>query len=140
MSGMEKKKDLWDLAYQFLKEDEQKKALIENYERILKESKGGSAASSTSHIGDSAGRDQQMEKVVHDKSEEVKRAQWKFTIFSQEVEVRKQYDRVVGAVIWAKDFIGQSISSEPHAALAWAGVCLVLPVSSSLRLLCDEIC
>jgi hypothetical protein len=68
MSDTEENKDLWGLAYQSLKDDQKKKALVENYERILeKESRGGSAVSSTPHIGDSAGRDRQLAKVVHDK-------------------------------------------------------------------------
>lgn len=53
-------------------------------------------------------------------------------ICSKEIEVRKQYDCIVGSVIWAKDFITQAVSLDPHAALAWAGVCIVLPVSLSL--------
>ena len=42
-------------------------------------------------------------------------------IFGQEVQVCEQYDCVVGEVIWAKDFIGQAISSETprRSGLGW---------------------
>jgi hypothetical protein len=43
--------------------------------------------------------------------------------------VRDQVDRVAKVVIAAKDFIASAVSAEPHAALAWAGVCVLLPVS-----------
>lgn len=71
-----------------------------------------------------------MSKVVRDKFQAVQDARWKFVIFSKEIEVRKQFDRAVGAVTWAKDFITQAVSPDPHAALAWAGVCVLLPVRS----------
>lgn len=32
-------------------------------------------------------------------------------------------------IVSVKDFVSSAVSSEPHAALAWAGVCVFLPVS-----------
>ena len=70
-----------------------------------------------------------MSRVVQDKFQAVQEARSKFTVFSKEIIVREQFDRAVGAVIWAKDFITHAVSPDPHAALAWAGVCVLLPVS-----------
>jgi hypothetical protein len=39
------------------------------------------------------------------------------------------YRKIVKTVLFAKDFVGQAVSNEPHAALAWAGVSMLLPVS-----------
>jgi hypothetical protein len=114
-----------------LKKDQKKGRLIKKYEDIIL-ADGSSVSSTTRDITGVAGREEQMSKVIQDKLQTVKDAQWKFTICSKEIEVRKQYDRVVGSVIAAKDFITQAVSPDPHAALAWAGVCVVLPVSLSL--------
>ena len=37
--------------------------------------------------------------------------------------------KAVEIIIASKDFIGSAVSAEPHAALAWCGVSLLLPVS-----------
>lgn len=42
--------------------------------------------------------------------------------------VKAQIDRVVKVVLFAKDFIASGAGTDPHAAIAWAGVCLVLPL------------
>jgi ankyrin repeat domain-containing protein 50 len=125
------KEDLWDLAYERLKNDKEKSLLVEKCERIiLEDSTSGSVAPSIAHDASSTeGRERQMSKVVQDKFQAVQDARWKFAIFSKEIEVREQFDRAVGAVTWAKDFITQAVSPDPHAALAWAGVCVLLPAS-----------
>jgi hypothetical protein len=118
------------MAYERLEKDEKKGRLIKKYADIIQA--GGSAVlSTTGDVAGVTGREQQMSKVVQDKLQAVKDAQWKFAICSKEIEVRKQYDRVVGSVIWAKDLITQAVKPDPHAALAWAGVSIVLPVSLS---------
>ncbi|CZR52556.1 uncharacterized protein PAC_02433 [Phialocephala subalpina] len=43
------------------------------------------------------------------------------------IDVGEQVDRIVKGITCAKDFIGSIVSNEPHAALAWAGVCVILP-------------
>ena len=37
---------------------------------------------------------------------------------------------VVGTIRWANDYISNALSANPYASLAWAGVSLLLPVSS----------
>lgn len=43
----------------------------------------------------------------------------------------KVLEKTIKIVGLAKDFVGSIVSVEPHAAVAWAGVCLFLPVRSS---------
>ena len=45
-----------------------------------------------------------------------------------DIDVGEQVNRIVKGIICAKDFIGSIVSNEPHAAIAWAGVCVILPV------------
>jgi hypothetical protein len=125
------KEDLWDLAYELLKKDKEKSRLIEVYDNILLEdsTNGSTVPLIADDIATTEGREQQMSRVVQTKFQAVQDARWKFEIFSKEIEVRKQFDRAAGAIIWAKDFITKAGSPDPHAALAWAGVCILLPVS-----------
>lgn len=53
--------------------------------------------------------------------------------------IREQVRKVIHAILCAKDSIGVAMSAEPHAALAWAGVLFVLPVSTSTHRKNDRI-
>jgi hypothetical protein len=64
-------------------------------------------------------------KKLHD----VEDSQWKLQLGGNSVVVREQVDRVAKVLIVTKDFISSAVAAEPHAALAWAGVCVLLPVS-----------
>jgi hypothetical protein len=66
---------------------------------------------------------------VKQKSDDVQKSGLGITLCGQEWIIQEQVNKVVQRIIYAKDFIGQAIFSEPHAALAWAGVSLLLPVS-----------
>ena len=43
-------------------------------------------------------------------------------------KLRKGAEKFVRILMFTKDFVSQVASNEPHAALAWAGVGIVLPV------------
>lgn len=76
------------------------------------------------------GKQKQLSALVSKKLQAVEDARWKFNVRDETVEVKPQVDRVVKAVLLAKEYISSAASSEPHAALAWTGVCLLLPVSA----------
>lgn len=79
-----------------------------------------------------AGADDQqlrLQKMVDEKVQVLRDSRLKFTLGGKEVIVKEQVGKIVRVIISAKDFIGAAISSDPHAALAWAGVLVVLPVS-----------
>jgi hypothetical protein len=65
---------------------------------------------------------------VNAKSKEVENARLKVKLGQREIVVQDQVTNIVKGIVYAKDFIGAAAASEPHAALAWAGVCLLLPV------------
>lgn len=50
----------------------------------------------------------------------------------------EKIEKVVKVVIAAKAFIGSTLESEPHAAIAWAGVSMFLPVSGYVYLFMHE--
>jgi hypothetical protein len=70
-----------------------------------------------------------MSALVQKKVDDMEQAQSKLRLGNKEIKLRPQVDRVVKVVIYAKDFVTSAVSADPHAALAWAGVCVFLPVS-----------
>jgi len=58
--------------------------------------------------------------------------------FSKQIKVRDQAEKVVKFVMWSKNVIGAAASLEPHAAIAWAGVSLLLPVRGTVPLIVRE--
>ena len=122
--------DLWDRAYKALQNDKDSAKLIKSYEKILQAYLEGPAAVDLATLGSSE-RQKQMSLLVTKKLEAMDEAQWKFHVGDKEIVVREQLDHIVKGVLFAKDFVAQAVklSSDPHAAVAWAGVCLLLPVS-----------
>ncbi|KAL6894946.1 hypothetical protein GGI43DRAFT_429063 [Trichoderma evansii] len=41
------------------------------------------------------------------------------------IDFEKQIDRIISGIVCVKDFIGSVPGLEPHAAMAWAGACVV---------------
>ena len=44
------------------------------------------------------------------------------------MEVKSQIEKIIKTVLWAQSFVSSAISADPHAALAWAGVSLLMPL------------
>lgn len=54
---------------------------------------------------------------------------WKVSVRGEEVRIEDVVEKFVDVVACAKDFVGQALSTNPHAALAWSAVCFGLQVS-----------
>ncbi|KAJ3489794.1 hypothetical protein NLG97_g5926 [Lecanicillium saksenae] len=111
---------LWDRAYLKLKES--KPTLVADYEKLLsKELADGSALIKKEQLNDIATRG--LERVSEQKA--------KYTIFGQEYVVKDQVAQVSKLLINLKSFIADAIKASPEASLAWAGVCVILPLLSN---------
>lgn len=75
-------------------------------------------------------REQQLRQIAKSKVEEIHLSQWQIKIGSHSVDVGDRFEKAVKIVVAAKEFLSSTVSAEPHAALAWAGVCIFLPVFS----------
>ena len=116
-----KYKNLWDEAYTKLRSEEPD--LFKEYTRCIVS------------IEDS----QQPEMIYDiDQLESDKRELYLATLVEKRVQtIPKEecrtatmvYKKTVELVLFAKGFITQAASNEPHAALAWAGISMLLPVS-----------
>ncbi len=58
----------------------------------------------------------------------------KIKVGERELVVKHQVRKIVHIVLSVKDFIGSAVSADPHAALAWAGVLVILPVRISVEI------
>jgi hypothetical protein len=67
---------------------------------------------------DSDMREQYLATQIEDRLHAIKAKGW--------TNLAEVYQKIVEAVTFAKDFITQAASNEPHAALAWAGVSIFL--------------
>lgn len=75
-------------------------------------------------------REEALQAYIKGKAEELEQSRWKVELGGKDIPVHDIVDKTIKGVLWAQDVIGQAVelSSEPHAGLIWAGVCLVLPV------------
>lgn len=113
--------DLWDEAYKNLKCGQPK--LFERYKRCIITSSDESAAQPILDLDnfDSDQRESHLANQIEKRLNTIQEQEW-----STAGDV---YKKIVRTVLFAKDFMGQAVSNEPHAALAWAGVSMLLPVS-----------
>ena len=78
---------------------------------------------------ESADREVQIKELIDLKLKAVENARLSITVGGKEIVVKEQVRKLVHTILSAKDYIGSAVSVEPHAALAWAGVLVFLPVS-----------
>lgn len=78
-------------------------------------------------------REEQLQQLVNRKLEDMQASRLKITVGGNKVVVQELVGKIASAFISAKSFISSAISAEPHAALAWASVLVVLPVSIYLN-------
>lgn len=119
--------DFWDRAYQLLREDQSQKSSLNKYEKILALEHGGQYQSPTVSGSLTSSDKEKMAGLVAKMLERIEDERWRIKVRDTSIELRPQVDRFVNAVIAVKDFVSSAVSSEPHATLAWAGVCIILP-------------
>ena len=117
-------RDLWDEAYEALRRTNSK--LLEQYEEtIMRENQ---EIAHLAPVG-SLARQEQLSAVITRRLDSIERDQKSFIVAGKRVVLQEQLDKFVRIVMFARYFVSQAVSAEPHAALAWAGVCVLLPVS-----------
>ena len=126
---------LWSRAYQELKARDEK--LIIKYEACLAHYDKKRLASTTQKPNEleanikassEESHNVQMRALLQAKIEDDEAAVWALHIGGSDLVVRHLVDKAVKIIVFAKDFVSAAIASEPHAALAWTGVCILLPL------------
>lgn len=70
----------------------------------------------------------QLDKIAKDGLQRMDEGKTKYHIAGQEYVVQDQIAQTAALVLWAKVWIGKAIKVSPEASMAFAGVCMILPV------------
>lgn len=117
--------NLWEQAFRALKDKPEFGDYVTRYERIL------------IGINDldeptppQSDRQDQMVALIDTQTARLKDSRWGWVISGRKVYAAEVVDKIVKGIIYAKGAVESILrgSGEPHAAMAWAGVCLLLPV------------
>ena len=97
----------------------------------LEETSEGSDASeahakSVSISGNSRDR---LTVLAQRKLSELDDSRLKLHLGDRTVIVKEKVDQILSVVLTVKDFVSSALTTQPMAALAWTGVCVLLPVS-----------
>lgn len=114
--------DLWNEAYEELKETEQK--LMTKYKARLRESMQQQVPAMRAERNE----EELMKVVVEKKLGEFKDNTWKLKGLGGEVAVKDLAKPVVGVIKWADTWISSAVSANPIASIGWAGVSVFLPL------------
>ena len=123
--------ELWDEAYDELSRKD--KSLVADYEALLFKSLAeadGSSAMVLSELG-KVQRCQEMKVLLKRRIKEIGEGEWKLKYKDHELAVKDLVEPVVGVLDLAQNFVSTALESSPYGSIAWAGVCLLLPVSTT---------
>jgi hypothetical protein len=135
-----KPRDLWEEAYKRLARDNF--GLVAQYEKILtiEECEERRPSETAQNIHEHALKPG----IVHSRTRLAALAKGKLAsldesrleiqLGSRTVKVKDGVDHIITIIIAAKDAVSGAVASEPHAALAWIGVCMLMPVCCILYL------
>ncbi|KAH0435666.1 hypothetical protein CcaCcLH18_04775 [Colletotrichum camelliae] len=118
-------RELWDVAYEALREEDER--LIQDFEERIE---GDLGAGLSKAAGSRVAKRDWMNTVLTRKMSQVNRDSWKLKFGGSEVLVKDMVKPVLGVVSWANDFISKAVSANASASLAWSGVSLLLPAAS----------
>lgn len=120
--------ELWNQAYEQLREKEPN--LIRKYEEEISLHVSTMVGTTVAISGlGKVRRREQMEVLVKQKLEEDEDGKWRIPLGDDRIAVRDLAGHVFSIVDWGKEFVGTVLESSPYGSIAWAGVCLLLPVS-----------
>lgn len=97
------------------------------YDR-LRQKEPGLVQSFELELGAGFDSQKQIEAVVEQRLASRDEKQWIIKLASKPVKIREHGERVIKFALWSKDFVSSALATQPHLALAWTGVTLLLPV------------
>ncbi|OOO09156.1 WD-40 repeat-containing protein [Aspergillus oryzae] len=119
-------KDLWSEAYKKLHSDNA--SLIESYEKGLLATETDHMVGRSSTKQGKTDRQKRIQDLVFCRLQDMEQGRFDIPKRSRQGVIGDYIRRAVHGILYAKDFVTAAISAEPHAALAWAGVVMVLPL------------
>lgn len=73
-------------------------------------------------------REKALQGIISKQLEIQDQAKWRLRLGNTTIDFQKQFSRIVKLVVVAKDVVTAAAASSPDASIAWAGVCIILPV------------
>jgi hypothetical protein len=116
--------DLWALAYQKFEERDDEHKLMGNFKAHLTSLQGDAVADAD--LLSPQWVKSRVDRLLKDREER----QWRIPFPGKDINIRTQVEKLARFLLWSDPIVKQAASLEPHAALAWSGVSLLLPVSS----------
>lgn len=118
--------ELWNNAFDELEKDKATAHLITRYERELAKYMTAKGVQN-----EEPHRLAQMEVIARIKLAELEEGTWKVNFAHRQFAVRDLMVPVLGIIEWCKEYVGKAVESSGSlpASVAWAGVCVLLPVS-----------
>ncbi|KPM38335.1 hypothetical protein AK830_g8228 [Neonectria ditissima] len=127
---------LWDQAYDALKRDSPDK--VEEYEILLSTElpatntplKGPDPEDATENLinADPKTRQSQFSKISEQGLTRMDGKKLEYTIAGHQFVLRDQITQAVNIVQGVKTLIDKAVQASPEASMAWAGVCIILPL------------
>lgn len=117
--------NLWSEAYKSIEADPDQSELLVRFEAYIATPQDQASPHGSVEATAQLKKVQEHAKKSLDK---LSNARLSFTIAGKTIVVREVVRKVIKTVTTFKDVISAAISGEPHAALAWAGVMVILPV------------
>ncbi|KAK2739980.1 WD domain-containing protein [Colletotrichum kahawae] len=127
-------KALWDLAYVLVKKEDGD--LVARYEDLLLEERGREMSISNHSNGQTDNwnnmtpkeRQETLETMIQKGMLQMAEKKTKYTIFGHEFSPRQQLKTAADFIQRTKVLVDKAVNVSREAALAWAGVCIILPI------------
>jgi hypothetical protein len=120
-------KDLWNVAYENLREDD--KALVTEYETLLEKSVAAICGPTLQALDWKINMRDQIGVILQRKIEEAEKKSTKLKLKNSEISTRDVINTVARFVSSASEYITAAVNGNPQASIAWAGTSILLPVS-----------
>jgi hypothetical protein len=111
----------WARAYEVF--EERQPELAGDYKKHLDSVLNNSAA------GVDLTNTQSVQRTMKQLLEVREKEKWVVPFMGKDIKIREQAERLVKFLLWFDPIVKNAVSAQPHAALAWTGVSLLLPVS-----------
>lgn len=127
---------LWQRAYEQLRAE--KPTLVSEYEKLLSrelpssETLGATDGTISSATIPDHHRQQQLKQIIDRGLERMQANTWHFTIAGEEYTIKQQVAQASRYALKAKDLIADAVSACPPASMAWAGICIILPLFTNM--------
>ncbi|KAK8094948.1 hypothetical protein PG997_001633 [Apiospora hydei] len=116
---------VWDEAWDELVKDAETAPLVRRFEALLLKSVEGVV-----HAGETLpnGKHEQLRFLIRRQTETIEKNEWKLSFQGYDFKVKNFIKPVVAITQSIRYFIGDAVEASPPASLAWAGICLLLPL------------